>query len=60
MVSQWNDFDRYGTAFEYQSVLVSRTFTPSSTVDGLVLLANQGGGWHTSLYGAGLGCMGLD
>jgi hypothetical protein len=36
MVSQWNKFNLYGTAFEDDPVLVSTPFTPSSTLDGLV------------------------
>ena len=36
MVSQWNKFNLYGTAFEDQPLLVSTPFTPSSTLDGLV------------------------
>jgi hypothetical protein len=36
MVSQWNKFNLYGTAFEDEPVLVSTPFTPSSTLDGLV------------------------
>jgi hypothetical protein len=36
MVSQWNKFSLYGTAFEEQPVLISTPFTPSSTLDGLV------------------------